>query len=244
VNYRLGRKHPTQAKFKLHRYLGPGLPPPPVSVDWTLAMSGDWGVMKNDALGDCTCAAMGHAVQVITSNGDGIVTPDDSEIVGMYEMVGHYDPKDSTSDNGATEVDAMKYMVDRGLAGVRVDAFADVDQTNLTQFMQTIALMGFAYIGVEVTQADMDAFEADQPWTSTDMSDVLGGHALCVPAYDVNGITVITWGKAQLASWDWFRAKCDEAHACIFFPWVRGRGIDTSPSGFNLAQSEQDLKAL
>jgi hypothetical protein len=240
---KLGRKHPTRAKLRLHRYLGPALPPPPPSVDWTLAMAADWGMMKNDALGDCTCAGMGHAVQTVSANGDGLVTPSDNQVVAMYEVVGHYNPADPNSDQGATEVDAMTFMVTSGLAEVKVDAFADVDQTNLEAVKQCIALFAGCYIGVQVTQADMDAFQAKQPWTDTALGNVLGGHALWVPSYDAKFIYPITWGMEQPASWDWFRAKCDEAHACIFFPWVQN-SLNCDPDGFNRAQLEADLKAL
>ncbi len=242
MNYKFGRKHPTQAKLKLHRYLGPALPPAPPMVDWTLAMSADWGVMKNDSLGDCTCAAMGHAVQVISTNGDGLITPSDDEIVNMYRASG-YDPGDPNSDQGWTETAAMQFMCDRGLAGVKIDAFADVDQTNLDQVKQAIYLFGGCYIGVMITQQDMDDFQANRAWESLDVSSPLGGHALWVPSYDDTGITVITWGKAQNATWGWFQAHCDEVHACLLFPWVQN-SVNTDPDGFNMQQLQDDLKAL
>jgi hypothetical protein len=34
------------------------LPPPPAAVDWSRKLS-DLGMLKNDTLGDCTCAAIG-----------------------------------------------------------------------------------------------------------------------------------------------------------------------------------------
>ncbi len=239
---KLGRKHPTRAKLKLHRYLGTALPPPPPSCDWTLAMTADWGVMRNDVLGDCTCAAMGHAVQTITANGDGLITPSDDEIVAMYEQSG-YNPADPGSDQGWTELAAMQFMCKQGLAGVRLDAFADVDQTNPDQVRQAVALFGGCYIGVLVTQSDMDCFQAGQPWTDISMANTLGGHALWVVAYDPQYLTVVTWGRPQRASWDWFAARCDEAHACLFLPWVKN-SANCDPDGFDLATLEADLKAL
>lgn len=243
MNLKLGRKHPTRAKLQLHNYLGPALPPPPPSKDWTLAMSTDWGVMKNDTLGDCTCAAMGHAVQVVTSNGDGLITPTDDDIVKAYEVVGGYNPTDPNTDQGATELAAMQYMVDTGLAGVRCDAFADVDYRNIEAVKQAISLFGGVYIGVVITQQDMQDFQDNVAWQDLTTDDVLGGHALWVPSYSTTGIDVITWGRKHAASWNWYQAKCDEAHACIFFPWVVN-SLDTSPDGFNQAQLEADLKQL
>lgn len=243
AQYKLGRRHPTRAKLQLHNYLGKALPPPPQSVDWSIAVSTDFPMFANDRLGDCTCAAMGNAVMVITANGDGLVTPSDDDVVKAYEVVGHYDPNDPNTDQGATELDAMRFMVDNGLAGVRCDAFADVDHTNLEQFKQSISLMGFGYIGVQITQEDMDDFQANRAWQSLNLDNVLGGHALCVVGYDDTGITVITWGQRQNATWGWFETHCDEAHCCIFFPWVVN-SMNTSPDGFDKAQLEADLKAL
>ena len=44
------------------------LAPAPPSCDYTTALPADLGMMGNNALGDCTCAALGHALQVWTAN--------------------------------------------------------------------------------------------------------------------------------------------------------------------------------
>lgn len=243
MNLKLGRSKPSRAKLQLRNYLGPALPAPPISVDWSAAMSGDYGMMLNDRLGCCVAAGLGHACQIITANGDGLITPTDDDILKMYEAISGYTPSDPSTDQGAMETTGMQFMVDHGLAGIRADAFADVNHTDLYQFKQSIALMGFGYIGVVITQADMDDFGANRAWQDLSTDNVLGGHALCVVGYDDTGISVITWGKVQNATWAWYQAKCDEAHACIFFPWVVN-SLDTSPDGFNQAQLEADLKAL
>jgi hypothetical protein len=206
-------------------------------------MTNAWGMMGNDNLGDCTCAAMGHAVQTITSNGDGLITPPDAEIIKMYEGIGSYDPSDPNSDQGATELDAMKFMASTGLSGVKCDAFADVDHTNLDAVKQTIFLMGGCYIGVEITDRDMNDFEQNRAWTSTRLDRVEGGHALWVPIYDRNGIYVVTWGKLQPASWGWYQSHADEAHALILKAWCVN-SLDCSPSGLDLQTLEADLAAL
>jgi hypothetical protein len=243
LKLKLGRKYPTRAKLKLANYLGPKLPPPPVSVDWTLAVIGNLGMMLNDSLGDCTCAAMGHITQVVTANSDGEITPSDNDVLKMYEVIGGYVPGNRSTDNGATEVDAMKYMVTTGLCGVKLDAFADVAVSNLEQVKQTIALLGCAYIGVQLPQSAMDAFQAGQPWTDTSDPHILGGHAIPLFAYDADGATCATWGKLQKMSWAWFSSYCDEAHACLMFPWVKN-SADCSPDGFDLPTLEADLKSL
>src|SRR5579872_2235342 len=239
---KLGRKFPTRAKLKLSKYLGHALPMPPSACDWSLAMTEPWGMMLNDTEGDCTCAGLGHAVQTVTANTDGLITPTDDMIQAMYEQSGFTPGYDST-DQGWTEVDAMKYMVTNGLAGVKMDAFADIDHSSILAVKQCIYLFGGCYIGVVITAQDMDDFGNGKPWTSTDMSNIDGGHALFCPKYDETSIYAVTWGALQQASWQWVRSKCDEAHACLFTPWVRN-SVNTDPDGFDFQQLKDDLAKL
>ncbi len=239
---KLGRIRPTRAKLKLSKYLGHALPMPPSACDWSLAMTAPFGMMLNDTEGDCTCAGLGHAVQTVTANTDGLITPTDDMIQAMYEQSG-FTPGDDSTDQGWTEVDAMKYMVTNGLAGVKMDAFADIDHSSILAVKQCIYLFGGCYIGVVITQQDMDDFGNGKPWTSTDMSNILGGHALWLPAYDPDNLYPVTWGKSQPASWQWYRAKCDEGHATLFKNWIINSG-HCSPNGFDMVTLENDLKAL
>lgn len=240
MDLKLGRRFPLRSKFHLHNYLGSNLPPVPSSCDWTKAMSQPWGMMGNDQLGDCTCAMAGHAVQVITSNGDRLIQPSDQQVIQLYEGSG-YDPSDPSTDQGWTLDAVLTAVQQNGLAGVKIDAFADTD-ISIAAAQQAIYLFGGANLGVMITQADMDAFKNGEPWTSTSMDSVLGGHAIFAPQYYQHGIGVITWGKLQAATWDWFLAHCDEVKAAILFPWVQNT-LGKNPDGFNQAQLEADLKA-
>ena len=74
---RLGRKavKTDSRTLRLNRYLLTELPAPPDAVDWTKGIT-NFGMMLNDQLGDCTVAALGHAIQVWTANSrvEGTVT--------------------------------------------------------------------------------------------------------------------------------------------------------------------------
>ena len=52
----------------LASYATPALPAPPPKLDLTTKIKGAWGMMDNDQLGDCTCAAAGHLIMEWTSN--------------------------------------------------------------------------------------------------------------------------------------------------------------------------------
>ena len=51
----------------LATYTTPALPAPPPSLDLTDKVKGAWGMMDNDQIGDCTCAAAGHLLMEWTS---------------------------------------------------------------------------------------------------------------------------------------------------------------------------------
>ncbi len=247
MNYKLGKLAPKidARSLKLADYLDrAALPPLLEAVNWSDAVSAPWGMMGNDRLGDCTCAGFGHIVMTITANAGNIAVPSDREILAMYEAVGGYRPGDESTDNGATELDALNFMRRTGLAGVTLDAFADIDPANLDHVKLAVQLFGSAYIGVQITRFDMAQFEAGSPWevSSDDDGTVLGGHAIPIVDFNAAGGNCVTWGRVQPFTWEWFAARCDEAHAPLFFKWIDDLG--TAPSGFDLKALEADVGAV
>ena len=60
----------------LASYVTPSLPTPPASFDLTSKVHA-WGMMDNDQIGDCTCAAAGHLIMEWTANaGKKMITPE------------------------------------------------------------------------------------------------------------------------------------------------------------------------
>src|SRR5579884_1536389 len=54
--------------LRLGDYLLPRLPTPKPRVDYTTKVpAGQWGMMANDKIGDCTCAAAGHMIEEWTA---------------------------------------------------------------------------------------------------------------------------------------------------------------------------------
>jgi hypothetical protein len=71
ATYKVGRLHRTYDASIPHLsalLAGQTLAPPPAWVDYTKGMPAKLGMMLNDTLGDCTCAAVYHAIQVWTHN--------------------------------------------------------------------------------------------------------------------------------------------------------------------------------
>ncbi len=69
-----------------------------------------------------------------------------------------------------------------------------------------------------------------------------GGHAVYLVAYDQKTLTCITWGQLKKMTWQWFAKYCSEAYGLVAKDWLEASGV--SPSGFDLAALENDLKAV
>jgi hypothetical protein len=66
-----------------------------------------------------------------------------------------------------------------------------------------------------------------------------------VVAYDSRSLTVVTWGALQTMTWGFWAAYCDEAYAILSPDYLKQKGGQTvAPSGFNLAQLQEDLADL
>ena len=73
----------------------------PNSIDLLTGMSTNFGVMLNDRLGDCTCAAVYHARQVWSFNAGGKeITEVDHDVLELYEQACGYNPDVPSSDQG------------------------------------------------------------------------------------------------------------------------------------------------
>jgi hypothetical protein len=139
--------------------------------------------------------------------------------------------------------------------------------------MDAIWLFGGAYIGVElpVRAQTQEIWDVPENLTADDEPGSWGGHAVYLVGYETglarvpfadfrssleeppisspssidnqqSTITCITWGQLKKMTWRWFAKYCSEAYGLVAKAWLRESGI--SPSGFDLATLEADLKAI
>ncbi len=117
-SFRLGRLARTHDKRipMLHDLLkGAPLPPPPPSLDNTVGMPANLGIMKNDTLGDCTCAAYYHALQVWSFKAQhNIDTEPDVDVVHLYEQACGYNPNQPGEGPGGNEQHVLTYLLNKG----------------------------------------------------------------------------------------------------------------------------------
>jgi len=243
ATYRFG-KHPPKQDYRTLRfksYLTAKLAPPPASYDVLpqvyekLKVSDPTALFPmdgNDTLGDCTIAGLAHAETVYS----GLVGK--KKIMGKQNVVKLYMHLTGGIDSGLNELDVLNYWQSNVVSGDKILAYVSIDVKNHTHVQQAIQLFGGVYLGFQVQQNCVQEFDAHQPWTPGPLTQ--DGHAVFAVSYDSTGVTVLTWGNTQKATWPWWDECVDEAYA-ILPPEAEKAGF---APGFNFAQLQADLQAV
>ncbi|MGA3301979.1 MAG: hypothetical protein ABSC72_01665 [Methylovirgula sp.] len=242
---KLGKRAPKHdARIPMLAAYTAHLPSAPASVDWSAGVK-SWGVMRNDTLGDCTCAAVGHAIQVWTKNTGREQTLPDNAIVSLYSAVSGFSPDSPSSDQGAVETDVLNYWLEHKVEGHALSAFAALQPKDSRDVKDAIWLFGGVYIGLAlpISAQSQEVWVVPAAGLSGDGAPgSWGGHAVYIVAYDARGLTCITWGRLKRMSWNFWGAYCDEAYGLFGKDWFEASG--KAPSGFDAAALAGDMAAL
>jgi hypothetical protein len=242
---RLGKLAPKihPAAPPLMRLAG-AMPALPDSVDWTGKLSGA-PVFLNDTLGCCTIATMAHILRVWTSQvwGEELDVPDALVESTYFGLTGG-------ADTGLPETDVLAFWASSGLSlpsrqfRSLLSGWCTLDIANQNHVRAAVAWFGSAYIGLALPIAAENAAVWDMvPGAGPSFQPgSWGGHAVPIAAYDPQGVTLITWGKLQRASWDFLAAYMDEAHGPVSRTWLQTSGH--APPGFDLAGLEAAMREL
>lgn len=243
AGYRFG-KHPPKKDYRtlrLANYLTPALAPPPASYDvlpnvYQKLNKSDptklFPMDGNDTLGDCTIAALAHAVTAFR----GLIGKE--KIWSKQSVVKLYLHLSGGIDSGLNELDVLNYWQSHPASGDKILAFVSIDVKNHTHVRQAIELFGGVYLGFQVQENCIQEFDARQPWVPGPLTRE--GHAVFAVAYDATGLTVLTWGNTQKATWSWLDECVDEAYA-ILPPEAKKSDF---AAGLNFAQLQADLEAV
>src|SRR6267154_1128312 len=237
----------------LASYTTPALPAPPPAMNAAEKVKGPWGLMDNDQIGDCTCAAAGHLIMEWTATSQSkMATPTDKQIVAAYSAITGYNPTTGANDNGAQEIDVLNYWRQQGIGGHKIQAYIALEPSNHTHVMDSVWIFGGCYIGVALPKSAQAQTSNKQMWSVPASGTIgdgapgsWGGHAVPVVAYDSRSLTVVTWGALQTMTWGFGAAYCDEAYAILRSDYLSQKGGQTvAPNGFNLKQLQEDLADL
>jgi hypothetical protein len=238
--YRFG-KHPPKRDYRTLRlkdYLTSALAAPPVAFDVLAAVYKNLNISDptklfpmdgNDTLGDCTIAALAHAITAYR----GLVGQ--KKIMSQPAVTKLYMHLTGGIDSGLNELDVLNHWRQQAVDGDKILAYATVEPKDHAHVQQAIQLFGGVYLGFQVQENAIQEFDARQPWTPGPLTQ--DGHAVYAVSYDQNGVTVLTWGNTQKATWAWWDECVDEAYA-ILPP--EAKQADFAP-GFSFAQLQADL---
>jgi hypothetical protein len=227
--------------LRLKNYLTSKLAAPPASLDVLSRVYSELKISDpaklfpmdgNDTLGDCTIAALAHAVTVYR----GLIGK--KKIWSAKNVIKLYLHLTGGVDSGLNELDVLNYWQSHTADGDRILAYASIDVNNHTHIQQAVQLFGGVYLGFQVQQNCIEDFEARKPWTPAPLTN--DGHAVFVTGYDKTGVTVLTWGNTQKGTWSWWDECVDEAYA-ILPP--EAKKADFVP-GFDFNQLKSDLSEV
>jgi len=238
--YRFG-KHPSKCDYRTLRfknYLMPELAAPPASDSVLKRVYGNLKVSEpkalfpmdgNDQWGDCTIAALAHAETAF----GGLV--DRKKIMAEKAVEKLYFRLSGGVDSGLNELDVLNYWRQHAVSGDKIITYTSIDPKSRDHIKQAIHLFGGVYLGFQVQQNCLEEFQARKPWVPGRLTK--HGHAVYAVEYDHEGVTVLTWGDIQRATWAWWDECVDEAYA-IIPPEAKEKGF---APGFDFKQLEADL---
>ncbi len=213
---------------KLARFLPSELPAPPDATDWASGIV-SWGMMRNDLLGDCTIAGLGHAVQVWSAATGNPFTVPDQVVVDYYGRWCGYIPGDPSTDNGGIELDVLNQWrkSSDGFFTEKLIGYADPDPGDLLHIKQSIWLFGLSYIGLSlpISAQRQDVWDVVDGASGSPGS--WGGHCVIVLGYDNRTLTCVTWGELKQMTWAFWQKYCDESHTLLSKRW-----LDSAPSDY------------
>jgi len=224
-------------------------PPVPASCDRSRLVE-SWPVLENDSIGDCTIAAVGHAVQLWTAASGRMRVMSDKEAVTGYEAFG-YRPGDAGTDRGALATEVLARWSGTGFAcGGANDVlagFCAIDPETEAEVRAGVAWLGVVYAGFDLPIAaqTMEVWDvpAGQAFSGEYAVGSWGGHAVPIVGYGPAGVVCVTWGALKRITWRFWDAYADEAYGLLSRDFVGGAASAAQVDWERLEADMDDLKA-
>lgn len=244
ITVKLGRKQgpPDPKNLKLAEYVElAALPAAPSSVHYeqkVTALGATFPMYLNDSLGDCTCAATGHHIEVWSANAQGsvkLLTDDDIRTA--------YDSTGDGTDDGRLLNEILNYWRKTGIGGDNIQAYAQVDNTSHVKVKQAVDLFGGLYIGVGLPiTAQRQTYWHPAGSGANAKPYSWGGHCVNVCGYTATRVYFVTWGMLMSMTWPFWDKYVDEAYAVVNADWFSAQG--KTPTGLDLQTLISDASGV
>jgi hypothetical protein len=237
--YRLGKTRPVHDRrtLLLPDYLRK-LPEAPVTTSLTATVpDGNWGMLANDRLGDCTCAAAAHMDMIWTAETGQPAHFTDDQVIEFYNRV------NGGSDDGAVELFVLsEWRRVGGVAGRKIDAYVSVPLGDGKLARSAMWLFHGLYLGVALpyTAQGQDVWDVPADRSSPQAQPgSWGGHAINMVGYDAHSLYVITWGAVKEMTWAFWDAYVEEAWAILPSEFE-----NKAPGDFDFKQLQADIAQI
>lgn len=247
---KLSARHDSRT-LKIAKYLS--LPLPPVSVDWSKAVSGGYQMDGNDTEGDCGFAGIHHHDQTLRAN-SGKPALD----ISAQNVIDAYLAFTGGADSGVVLLDVLKKWQSEGfafLSGNKIGAFGSASIQDISTIKSCIDIFGGLYCGVELPKGWQGE---NQTWDVPDINFITrlfgggngdewtpgswGGHCVYICGYDAGGVWVVTWGSLIYCTWAGWKAYFSEAYAIVDADWIADNG--KAPVELDIAALMADLASV
>lgn len=247
---KLGRvfKAPKANALRLRKFWCADAAPPPVTFDVDasiLALTGlaiPFEMDDNDEYGCCVMAAQAKFLRRFYALEAGVLIS-----VSAPQVLTAYMAQTGGADNGLIPDDSFAYWASNGwTAGnpsfdQKIITSARVDATNQNDVELCISKLGGCFFGGEIPEVWMNA---TGPWQPEPGRPIAGGHEMYAYAYDATGVTVETWGRPQVITWEavaWCFAESNDGEAAGL---IRGNDAPKPVDGLDTAALMADLQAI
>lgn len=195
---------------------------------------GGWQMLGNDRYGDCVAVTWANYRRLLTRLVGKETYPGMQAVTAIYET---QNPGFPGQDDGMEIQTLLEYLQKQG----QIIAFARVDHTNLDEVDAAIAIFGGVWTGIQVTQQNMDEFDAGKPWTYSRTSPNLGGHSIITGGYNPSTQRFVSWARETDFTQSFWTHQVDEAWVVV---WPENLGTPQFEQGIDLSALAADFKAL
>lgn len=218
----------------------------PESFDWATRIkpSHNWGDYGNLKLNNCTFVTAAYLIMIWKSyKAPQIYRPGVYTIIDDYcELLKDAKPEDkslkSVLEAGGEPLEAMKvlkYWRKNGIDGHKIIAFAKLSynaskKQRIAELKRAVYLYGGCFIGVNIPRSVEKQWQQSKKWDI--IRGVPGGdarrrlwfsHAMLVTGYTEKDIRVVTFGKEEILTWEFYLKYVDEAYALFDERFLRAR---------------------
>lgn len=203
---------------------------PPLPAVWKPFVGNpDHQYLGNDVVGDCVAACMGHIINHLSYLAGGPILVDRAQALAFYQTITRWNGKvGDPSDLGSYIQDAMTLLVEDGLAGFKINAFAElkllynytgaafgfvtIDNTDRAMLKQCAYDFGGVILGLQLPLSALTKFHAGQPWTLNKRDALDGGHCIVIVGWDETWAYCYTYGQCIKVAWDFIEFYVYESY--------------------------------